>query len=355
MFYRLLTAALAVCLSAAAQQTLTVDQLVSFIRSSIQMKQPDKQVAQFLSRAKLSQKLDSRTVEELQGEGAGPKTVEALRTLIERSTGLPAPPPRVAEVKPAPIPPPSSEEQATILNEVREWALNYTSNLPDFICTKVIRRYGDPRGGESWILMDTLTARLSYYEQKEENKLILVNNQMTTQEYGRLGGATSTGEFGSMMRDVFLPATQTRFEWDHWGTLRGRRSLVFKYRVSQLASNWHIEYERKMEIVPAYSGLIYVDRDTHKVLRMTLQAEDIPPSFPVQEARTVLDYDYVDISGRNFLLPLKAEVRMRADGFTNRNDVEFRLYRKFSTESEIKFDTPPPLDDNQTKEQPLKK
>src|SRR6266542_1876668 len=119
---RFLSVALAVCLCATAQQALTIDQLVSFIRSSIKMKQPDKQVAQFLARVKLSQRLDERTVEQLQGEGAGPKTVETLRALSAQSKELAAAAPVAAPVKPAPIPPPSSEEQAQILSEVRQWA-----------------------------------------------------------------------------------------------------------------------------------------------------------------------------------------------------------------------------------------
>jgi hypothetical protein len=38
-----------------------------------------------------------------------------------------------------------------------------------------------------------------------------------------------------------------------------------------------------------------------------------------------------------------------------RNDEEFRLYRKYSAESEIKFDTetPPPLPEDQTRETTL--
>jgi len=88
------------------------------------------------------------------------------------------------------------------------------------------------------------------------------------------------------------------------------------------------------------------------VTRVTLEAENIPASFPVKRADTVLDYDYSDISGHNFLLPLKAEVIMAADDYTTKNDTEFRLYRKYSASSDIKFDSEevPPLPDDKTKE-----
>lgn len=360
MRYRLLAAVFVFSLAATAQ-ALSIQQLRSFLESSVKMKQPDKEVAGYLGHAKLSEKLDDRTVEDLQSLGIGPKTLAALRNLREQSQGLAAAAPVAPEAKPKPIPPPSAEEQAAIIAEVREYAVNYSKTLPDFICTQVTRRYAAPSPGgrygghagddPSWQLQDTLTLRLSYFEQKEDYKLILVNNSVTQQDYRKLGGATSTGEFGSMLRDVFDRETEARFEWDHWATLRGHRAMAFSYRVDQSHAHWQLMYENSQHIFPAYSGLVYVDKDTHQVLRLTLVSENVPPDFPIHQAETVLDYDYENISDHPFLLPLKAETRMRTSDVLMRNDEEFRLYRKFSTESEIKYDTPEPLPEDQTKEQ----
>src|SRR6266478_5842854 len=84
----LLLVALSVC-PLWAQSGLTVRQLVSFVQSSIQLKHPDKQVAAYLLKLKLTERLDARTVEELEGLGAGPATVEALRRMVEGSANLP--------------------------------------------------------------------------------------------------------------------------------------------------------------------------------------------------------------------------------------------------------------------------
>ena len=65
-------------LASLAQQQLTVDKLLEFITSSISQKMPDKDVAGFLASVKLTEKLSPRTIEDLQGKGAGPKTVAAL-------------------------------------------------------------------------------------------------------------------------------------------------------------------------------------------------------------------------------------------------------------------------------------
>ena len=343
---------LAVSACALAQQALTVDQLLSFIRSSIQLKQPDRQVASYVAKLKLSERLDERTVEQLQGEGAGPKTVAALNELAAGSLSLPKPSPKIAKPAPPPIPPPSPEEQQAVITEMREYAMNYSKSLPDFICTQVTRRYVDPSGLEFWQSEDTVTARLTYFEQKENYKLVLVNNQYVDTSYESLGGASSAGDFGSLLRGTLDRKADALIEFDHWATLRGKRAYVFSYRVSSGNSQWSIMWQRSMKIITGYRGLIYVDKDTHTVLRITMEAIEIPPTFPVQEAREVLDYDYVKISDREFLLPLKVEMRMRHDKYLTKNDTEFRMYRKFSAEADIKFDTPDPLPEDQTKEQP---
>jgi len=53
-----------------AQTRLTVEQVVSFVRSSITLKQEDHRVAGYLRRVTLVERLDDRTIELLQGEGA---------------------------------------------------------------------------------------------------------------------------------------------------------------------------------------------------------------------------------------------------------------------------------------------
>jgi hypothetical protein len=206
----------------------------------------------------------------------------------------------------------------------------------------VTRRYVDPAGLEFWQQQDVVTAKLSYFEQKEDYKIVLVNNRMVDTTMERLGGATSTGEFGSMMREIFEPATRARFEWERWATLRGRRMHVFSYRVPQETSKWQIVYEKSDAIRPAYKGLIYVDRDELSIMRITLEAENIPFSFPVQQAMTMLDYDHQKIQAGEFILPLKAVIRMRSGKLLVKNEVEFRNYNRFGAEATITY-TPDPL------------
>ena len=74
MRYRLLAGVLAVCLVAAAQ-TLNLRELVGFVQSSEQLikegKQTDAEVAKYLAKVKLTERLDDRVIEELQSQGIG--------------------------------------------------------------------------------------------------------------------------------------------------------------------------------------------------------------------------------------------------------------------------------------------
>src|SRR5271166_4746765 len=101
MRFRLALVASLLCLGALAQQTLSIDKLVEFLESSIKMKMQDRQVAAYVSRIRLNQKLEDRVIEKLQGDGLGPKTVAALRQIGVTTASLP-----VVELKKPDAPPP---------------------------------------------------------------------------------------------------------------------------------------------------------------------------------------------------------------------------------------------------------
>jgi len=350
-------ALIAFSLAAPAQMNMSVEQLVAFVRSSIQLKHPDKQVAEYVKKIRLSNRLDARMIEELQGQGLGPKTTQALHDLSEATAKLPAPPPPAPKPVVAPIPPPSPEERKRVLAAATDHALNYLKRLPDFICTQVTRRSVDPTGRESWIPQDVILERLSYFEQREDYKVVLVNNHPVDIPHEKLGGATSSGEFGSILKEIFDPKTQTEFDWARWATLRGRRTYVFSYRVPQARSTYRITASNSPtsseSVIPGYRGLVYVDKESLKVMQITLEAEDLPPAFTVRQVNLTLVYDYTRIGDTDYVLPLKAELRSRDDRrFLIKNDVEFRMYRKFGTDTTIKFDTPDPLPEEKLKEQP---
>jgi hypothetical protein len=323
-----------------AQSPLTYKQLRDLIRSSLEQNHRDREIADFLKTQKLTFALEEKLIEEFVGMGVGPKTLEALEKLKADSQGMPEP--ETAEAVPPERrqpPPPSAEEQKRILGEARRGALEYTRDLPDYLCLQVTRRYVDPSGLEmDWLKYDEVKTRVSYVDQHENYELVSVNNKVTNKSLEDLGGAISTGEFGSILAEIFAPATDTEFHWARHALLRGRGVWVFSLRVPKSRSHWGLYYEKQQGITTGYTGLVYIDKETERVTRIVMQAQDVPSDFPIQDARTRLDYDFIEIAGGSYLLPLKARVFMRDGRYLSRNDVEFRLYRKFSAEASISFD-----------------
>jgi hypothetical protein len=359
--FRQMTFLLAVAASTAlAQLNMTADQVVTFIKSSIQLHHDDRKVAEYVKKIKLSDKLEDRRVEELQGMGAGPKTIAALRTLSSSSVSLPAapPPPAAAAVTRPVIPPPDSVEQERILHEIIDNARNYSKSLPDYLCIQVTRRHYDPSGTENWRNYDTIQEQVSYVDHKETYQVMMHNGQSVANvNHFQLGGSTLSGNFGTIYTEIFAVDTATEFNWDHWATLRGKRMYVFAFHVPQSRSGFTIyDGEARRTVTAGYHGLIYADRDTNMVMRYKFECEDLPGDFPVKAVALDVNYDYIDIAGHKYVLPLKTEVKSTANTsrgkYMSWNEAEFHLYRKFGAESSITFDTPDPLPDDLTKEQP---
>jgi len=354
-----LLAALALYCTAASAQITTVQQLVTFVKSSVQLHQNDLEVANYLRTVKLKERLDERTVEQLQGAGGlGPKTIAALHDLSVKSAGLPQAAPAAPAVKPAvrTIPPPDSMEQARMLAAIRENAINYTKSLPNYICGRVTRRHVDPTGTEFWREADRVYEQLTFFDQEEKLKVISVSGKLVNNvEHDQLGGARSKGEFGYLLFEIFSPETDTEFHWERWATLRDKRMAVFGFRVRQSRSKYSIYHQQsRRQIVAGYSGLIYADKATNQVMRIAMHCEDMPADFPIQEVSVTLDYDPAQIGDQTFILPLKSDLRSREGRFMVWNETEFRSYRKFSADASITFDTSDSIPEEKLKETPAK-
>jgi hypothetical protein len=280
---------------------------------------------------------------------------KAAAVRLKRLQQVPlVPPPSGQEEPQIELPPPlTAAEQHVLLERARERALAYTGELPSFICLQVTKRHVDPTGRGDWQMVDSYQARLSYDKAKGESyQLVTVNNQLAkeTADFESLGGSTSTGEFGTLLRVLFEKETGARFEWARQAALNRRPMEVFNYSVDQERSTWHITFQKIQTVIPAYRGRVWVDRETGQVMRLLMVAVNIPKDFPIRIAETTLDYDFAAISGLRFLLPSRAAVVMGEGRLVTRNEIEFRLYRKFTTEATVTFDLP----EEEKKEEPKK-
>lgn len=256
---------------------------------------------------------------------------------------------------------PSDSDAAELIGKAREKALAYSRSLPDFVCTEVVHRFverspqtvrallGRSMGASSapaaakWTPADKLTVKLSYFQQQEEHKLVLVNDKPTDQKYEALPGGIETGEFGGILQGIFDPATATSFRWESWKNARRHRTAVYTYKVDAAHSRYEVASGAPGDVhsaVVGYHGILEIERETGEVLHFTYVADDIPKDVKLNGVSTAVEYNFADIGGREYLLPSHCESEIHSPTLSVRNVMDFREYRKFSADSSIEFGPP---------------
>jgi hypothetical protein len=235
----------------------------------------------------------------------------------------------------------SDSGAAALIERARQKALDYARSLPDFVCTQVVKREAansDGRSRGAWVPTDTLTVTLRYFQQVEDHKLVLINGKATDRKYMELAGATGTGEFGGVLRTIFDPASEAAFDWQSWKTVRKHRVAVYQYAVSAAHSPYSLRHQGHEALVGLH-GAMEIDSETGEILHFNYAAYDIPPILDLQSAVSSVDYDFADVGGRSYLLPVRSETELHSSNVWTRNRMEFRDYRKFSADSVIDFGT----------------
>jgi hypothetical protein len=251
-----------------------------------------------------------------------PEKAAPVRATLERS---------------APAPPPVNPRQAFI-EKARAAAVAYMEGLPNYVCQEMTTRYVSETRQPNWQVIDVVSAEVVYENRKESYRNLTINGK-PTKKAPEDTGAWSSGEFGTILRNLFEPGTDADFKYSEDDTIAHQSASVYKFAVERLRSSWKI-WVPGQYILPAYKGSVWVDKQTANTLRIEMQAQDIPEEFPRIVTETAVDYDYITLgTPEKFLLPVRAEVLSCARGSNEceRNVIEFRNYHKFTGESTIKF------------------
>jgi hypothetical protein len=238
---------------------------------------------------------------------------------------------------------PTAERTSAAIEMSRKVSLDYARSLPDFICTQLVDRYVDfdhSTQRVSWRWVDTLTIKLSYFDQREDHTLVLVNGKPSEKSYTDLGGAISAGEFALMQKQVFDPASQADFTWKKWNKAGKRQAATYLYRVDVSHSRFMLDFLTPAGLtqdIVGYHGTLELDRETGNVLSMTYIADAIPKTCPISLSNTAVTYEFADVGGKQYLLPASSETEMQSRELWTRNHAVYRDYRKFSTDSTVRF------------------
>src|SRR5690242_1626923 len=86
---RALAAFLLCCFFCAAQNPITADQLIAFVKSSVERKMTDTEISRYLRTVKLSERLSESQFEDLVTAGLGSRSLQALHAIHDQSKDLP--------------------------------------------------------------------------------------------------------------------------------------------------------------------------------------------------------------------------------------------------------------------------
>jgi len=228
-----------------------------------------------------------------------------------------------------------------VIDQVREEAFSFTETLPNYVVKQYTTRYAAQvaRGSQtSWQALDHVTADVIAEDGTEKYKNILVNGQPPRVDIEKTGSWTR-GEFSSLQLDVLSPNTNAHFHGKKATAIVNRAAFLYDFSVEQPNSHWHIEADGQSD-QPAYTGSIWIDKENFRVLRIELSAQNLPRMFPLDTVESAVDYDYVLIGEGKYLLPVHSEALSCAHGTSGctRNVIEFRNYKKFTSDSNITFD-----------------
>jgi hypothetical protein len=259
-------------------------------------------------------------------------------------TGPPPPPPVEAMRNTQGLPQPSGAYSTDdpIIDQAREQAFAFTETLPNYIVKQYTTRYQSDsasRGHTSWQALDVVTADVVAENGKESYKNVMVNGKATKDI--EQSGSWSEGEFASTLQAILSPASDALFINKRSTTIVNRPAYRYDYTIEQPRSSWLVEAGGS-RYRPSYGGAIWIDKETSRVLRIEMSGRSLPRDFALDQVESTVDYDFVLIGDKKYLLPTHSEALscMRGTSECTRNVIEFRNYKKFGAEANITFEEP---------------
>jgi hypothetical protein len=229
-----------------------------------------------------------------------------------------------------------------LIRKAANAALDFTETLPSYVCQEMMARFQSETHPASFDPIDVVRTEVVYENGKEDYRNITVNGKAVKGKMEETGGSWSTGEFGTLLIDLFSPATAADFHFRRDSRAGSVLAKMYDFDVAREHSHWSIHAGAQM-YQPAFSGAVWIDPKTSRVLRIEMQAKGMPGEFPLDHVESATDYEYIRLGdAQQYLLPVHAETLscQRSSNLCAKNVIDFRNYHKYTGESNIKFGEP---------------
>ena len=217
--------------------------------------------------------------------------------------------------------------------------------LPNFTSRQVTSRAVSADDGLTWTHTDTISADVVY----SANHEVYLNIQQGVRAWQRgimdLDGLTSSGEYGTVLRNLFRSSTGARFQFLNTETQNGRPVFVYDYWIPEATGDWFLsEYGHQLK--PAYHGRVWIDKVNLFVWKIRQVADqELPADFPWRRAESEVVFDLMEMKdGAASMLPRTGTTITcdRGKVICNQNNLEFREYKRYQATSVMKAESGEP-------------
>jgi hypothetical protein len=226
-------------------------------------------------------------------------------------------------------------------------AAAYEDSLPDYIVKRTTTRYRGTRARFDvtiWRPVDTVTGDVTAVHGKEVYSNITINGKPAVELPNR--GSWSAGEFTTVLLAILPPERAATFTHRRNEQLRNRAAVRYDFAVDQSHSAWRLAADHlpgspgHQSYATAYTGAIWIDKQTGQVLRIEMSARGLPNWFALNSIESYTDFDFVQIGDRSYLLPERSESLTceRNGRICLKNETVFTNYDKFVSNTSISFD-----------------
>ena len=234
-----------------------------------------------------------------------------------------------------------------------EFVSGLTRALPNFLADQTQTRVTQIDG--EVVERNVISATLTYENAREHYSNVQVDgNPSDERAFATAGGFMTFGEFGSLLNGIFSDSSRTEFVANGVDSFN---RLTFAFHVREKDNHWWAVREGTQQVFPELRGTLSVERDSYRIRSLSIEAVNIPSSFPSETVTVTSDYDEVAIAGldsywlpisshwRSCLRPIPVSRRLHPTARAPRqtcltSSVTFQNYRKFAARSRVVPDTP---------------
>jgi hypothetical protein len=234
-----------------------------------------------------------------------------------------------------------AQQRDPIIDAARADAARYSQSIPNYLVSRTTTRYTSKSRG-NWRQTDSVSAEVASRENHEVYSNIRIDGK-PSKELPR-EGIWSNGEFSTLLDEILNPNHRAVFKNRELDTIQSRSAWRYRFEIDKKHSGWDMVGDvgpfRRMRIAPSYSGMIWIDRETGKVLRIEKSTRSMPRQFPLQRVESSTGYSPVTIGEQIYMLPARTETITctRHDPTCFKNETIFENYRKFDASAHITYE-----------------